>query len=125
MLHELLHHDSNLSKTGYSRNGQYLASGDIEGEICIWEVDQDYQLLTSIQGHDDMIQDLAFSPGCVFLVTVAKDMSMRVWDVDGDYELIGTYYSPINFFGFSAENMVIVGEATGNRKNLKLLDAHI
>lgn len=66
-----------------------------------------------------MIRDLAFSPASSFLVTVATEMSMRVWDVTNGYQLKAAYYSPINFFGFTAENRVVVGEATGNKKHLE------
>ncbi len=74
----------------FSRDGSLLAAGGgppaRKGEIKIWEIESG-QLLQTIEGHDDAIYAVAFSPGKKVLATSSYDQLIKFWDVDSGQEL--------------------------------------
>ncbi len=63
----------------FGPNGQYLINGSRFGVITIWDTYTD-QVLLSWQGHDDFINEVAFSPDGAFFVTVSDDKTLKLWD---------------------------------------------
>ncbi len=71
----------------YSPDGRFLASGDRDGDITLWDA-ATHQTLATLTGHSDFINSLAFSPDSTMLASGSKDNSIRLWDVK-TYQLIG------------------------------------
>ncbi|MFM2062025.1 MAG: hypothetical protein RLZZ507_1695 [Cyanobacteriota bacterium] len=77
---------SNVSPT--VSDGQIIASGDIKGQIQLWNL-QGKQLKPPFQAHQDEVNKVAFSPDGKMIVSAsgsadAKDNSIRLWDLQGN-----------------------------------------
>lgn len=57
-----------------------LATGDANGEIHIWQVEDGKQLV-SCKGHTGWIRSVAFSPDGSTIVSGSSDHAVRLWDV--------------------------------------------
>ncbi|AFZ17987.1 WD40 domain-containing protein [Allocoleopsis franciscana] len=83
---------SNLSKSvftqafdrivsvAFSPDGKLLATGDVVGQVRIWQVVDGQQLLT-FQGHSNWVSSIAFSPdGQLLAVTGHSDSTIQLWE---------------------------------------------
>lgn len=63
-----------------SANGEWLASADTQGEICLWRL-KDGQLLNTWEAHNGTVRSLTFMPDSETLVTGGDDQLLKLWDV--------------------------------------------
>lgn len=79
-----LGHDSWVLCLSWSPDGKYLASGDMDGRICIWE-GKEGSLLGMLQGHRQFITYLSWEPLHLSskprLLSSSKDGTAKVWNV--------------------------------------------
>ncbi|NXC20565.1 CFA52 protein, partial [Corythaeola cristata] len=80
-------HTNNVSCIVVSRNGVYIASGQVtfmgfKADIILWDF-QKKELLARLSLHKGRIEGLAFSPSSLYLVSLGghDDGSVIVWDV--------------------------------------------
>ena len=87
-----------LHQVAFSPDGSRLASAVAQGEqqvsavdktAKIWEV-RTGRLLTTLEGHTDVVNRLAFSPDGSRIVTAGFDQTLRFWDADSG-RLLGTF----------------------------------
>jgi len=60
-----------------SPDGRRLAAGDSDGRITIWDV-ASHQEVATLEGHEESVTQLAFTPDGDHLVSASKDQ-LRVW----------------------------------------------
>ena len=72
---------SSVLSVAFSPNGQRLATGGVNGEVCLWRV-ADGQQLMIFQGHTDWVWSVAFSPDGHTLASGSDDGTIRLWRVD-------------------------------------------
>ena len=108
-------HDVILRAVVYSPDGSHLASATNSGSVTIWDANT-YLKLHSLLGHTSMIKDLCYSPGGSHLASVAVEMCLRVWDVRDAYSLKTAWYGPTNKMAFLKDDVILLGEATGNKR---------
>ncbi|XP_045175580.2 NACHT domain- and WD repeat-containing protein 1-like isoform X2 [Mercenaria mercenaria] len=112
-------HDTDIYDVAFSPDGHYLVNGVGSGKLYIWDTsNKNISLFRIATEHASYIKDIKFSTSGNYLVTSAG-LSMRVWDVKDGMSLLCTYYAPVNCASFFNDSVVIVGEATGNRKYLQ------
>ena len=71
---------SSVLSVAFSPNGESLATGGVNGEICLWRV-VDGQQLAILQGHTDWVWSVAFSPDGQMLASGSDDGTVRLWRV--------------------------------------------
>jgi WD40 repeat protein len=71
---------SSIPSVAFSPDGKLLATSDITGEICLWNVADGRHLFT-FKGHSNWVWSVAFSPDGSMLASGSVDHTVRLWDV--------------------------------------------
>jgi WD40 repeat protein len=66
----------------FSPDGKILITGDGEGKIRLWDVDNQYTLLETYQDHQRQIFSLTLSPDSSVLASSSDDKTVILWDID-------------------------------------------
>jgi WD40 repeat protein len=70
-----------IVSVAFSPDGKLLATGDVVGQIRVWQVVDGQQLLT-FQGHSNWVSSIAFSPdGQLLAVTGSSDSTVKLWEI--------------------------------------------
>ena len=105
----------------YSPDGQFLMTSTISGHVQLWNATTDlYQSSADLEGHTTSVKDAAFSPDSRFLATSAVEMAVHVWDVTVGGRMHAAWYGPVNCLDFIAGDVLVVGEAAGNKRYLRI-----
>ncbi|MDJ0596122.1 MAG: NB-ARC domain-containing protein [Pleurocapsa sp. MO_226.B13] len=64
-----------------SPDGQLLGTGDVNGQIRLWQMPSGKPLLT-IKGHDNWIRSVTFSPDGQILASGSYDRTLKLWDIN-------------------------------------------
>lgn len=72
---------SSIVSLALSPDGKYLATGDANGEIHLWQI-LDGKQLRIYRGHIGWVRSVAFSPDSKLLVSGSDDCTVRLWDVN-------------------------------------------
>jgi WD40 repeat protein len=71
-------HGDGVRAMAVSRDGQLIASGDIDGKLIVWHGDTGESITQAIQAHSDYIFSLDFSPDGAVLATSSKDTTTKL-----------------------------------------------
>jgi|GEM_PF-2404952 len=63
----------------YSPDGKYLASGNKDSKIMIWDIDKQ-KMIKMVEGHKEKIYSLSYSPNGKYLVSGGLDSRIKIWD---------------------------------------------
>ncbi len=78
----VLRHGGSVQTVKFSPvNNSLLASAGDDTTIKIWDL-QDNTIVTTLRGHRDQINSVAFSPDGTRLVSGGNDWTFRLWDVE-------------------------------------------
>ncbi len=83
---QLAGHDAEVTSVDFSSDGDFLASGSVDGAVIIWKL-ADGSILHRLDGHTETVNDVAFSPDDSLLLTGSNDMTARLWNVADGSEL--------------------------------------
>ncbi|HKR03572.1 MAG TPA: WD40 repeat domain-containing protein [Bacteroidia bacterium] len=72
----------------FSRDGDYLLSGSRDAHLNIFDVKNNYKLMTSIPAHNYAIYSIVFSPGKKYFATASRDKTVKIWDAENFNVLI-------------------------------------
>jgi WD40 repeat protein/transcriptional regulator with XRE-family HTH domain len=77
---------SSVMSVSLNPDGSLLATGDLDGKLCLWRV-VDGQPVLTLQGHAGWIWAVTFSPDGKTLASCSHDFLIRLWDVQSlDFE---------------------------------------
>jgi WD40 repeat protein/predicted Ser/Thr protein kinase len=79
-MHQRTGHDALALSLAFSPDGTLLASGHVDGNVHIWDVERGLESCDRLR-HDALVGTLAFSPDGSTLATGSVDSSLRLWDV--------------------------------------------
>jgi WD40 repeat protein len=79
-----LHHNYSVWCADFSSDGTILATGDLEGNILLWNTATGKPLGDPLAGHDAEVLSLAFSPNGNLLASGSSDGSIVLWDMKKD-----------------------------------------
>ena len=83
-----LQHDEYVWALAFSPDGQLLASGDGDGTVKIWNL-QERQVISQLEGDTVRVDTLAFSPDGRTLASAGYDGQIKLWTIS-DWALLGT-----------------------------------
>ncbi|KAM6297486.1 cilia- and flagella-associated protein 52 [Aegotheles albertisi] len=93
-------HTNNVSCVVLSSNGEYMASGQVtfvgfQTDVILWDYHK-RELLSRLSYHKGKIEDLAFSPRCLYLMSLGgqDDGRVVVWDIAKREAICGSPASP-------------------------------
>ncbi|OAX34764.1 hypothetical protein K503DRAFT_420176 [Rhizopogon vinicolor AM-OR11-026] len=89
VLKKMRGHHGKVETVAVSRDGQFIASGDLDGEFIAWNGGTGEPLTKTIKVHSKQIETLDFSPDGAVLATgswdkMTKLWSTKTWDVQGN-----------------------------------------
>lgn len=93
----------------FSLNGKWLATGDADGEVRLWEIVEGKHLLTWKQNHNSWVRAVAFSPDNKILARGSGDRTVKLWHIDTG-ECLGELpeiNSPVRSVAFSSSRKML------------------
>ncbi|OGU14910.1 MAG: hypothetical protein A2076_15470 [Geobacteraceae bacterium GWC2_53_11] len=88
-------HNATIVAMTYSSDGRYIATGDSQGFVVIWNR-ADRSVVRRIKAHSGEARYLAFIPGKNELATAGVDGAVRLWGTTGT-EAIATLLEPSDY----------------------------
>lgn len=89
----------------FSQDDRFLAAASLNGTVRIWDVERT-SLLTTIIGHDALVEHVEFSPVTnSILLTASHDRTARLWDIDGVLTTALSHEYPPTFAVFSPDSV--------------------
>lgn len=76
-----------VTSVKFSNNGKYLAFGDAEGVMVIWNMEENKQEEPTLTGFRGIITDIEFSPNDRLIVASSKNSQVRMWDMENLFDL--------------------------------------
>ncbi|MEP0914556.1 protein kinase [Leptolyngbya sp. GB1-A1] len=70
----------NVLSGTFSPDGKVIATGNADGNIYLWSVEDGQHLLT-LEGHSNWVRRVAFSLDGRLLVSGSEDQTMRIWNL--------------------------------------------
>jgi WD40 repeat protein len=70
---------TSILSLAFSPDGKLLATGDVNGEIHLWQI-ADGQPILSCKGHAGWIHAIAFSPDGKMFCSASSDHTIKIWD---------------------------------------------
>jgi WD40 repeat protein len=102
-----LYHRWAILCLAFSPDGRYLATGDGDDDVRIWDLSTGQVVLT-LKGHDDEVNTLAFSPDGYLLVSASADSTVLVWNLsDGEHVRLGKHSASVLSVAFSPDGQLV------------------
>jgi WD40 repeat protein/serine/threonine protein kinase len=72
----------------FSPDGKWIATGDQDGEVSLWEVASAGRVHRTLRSHSASVSGVSFHPDGSRLVSSSKDGTVKVWDWRAGVELL-------------------------------------
>ncbi|MBL7794635.1 MAG: WD40 repeat domain-containing protein [Saprospiraceae bacterium] len=80
-------HESSVFTVCYSADGRYLFSGGRDALLRVWDLTDNYKLISSQPAHWYTINHIALHPSGRWLATGSRDKTVKIWDAQS-FELV-------------------------------------
>lgn len=113
-------HRGPLSSIAYSPDGKYLATGDHNRELLIWDASSNAVKANGLVFHTGRINSVAWSPDSKHVVTGGLDGAVYVWDVENSGKRVfikDAHQGGVNVVAFYDNNTVLSGGQDCNIKS--------
>ena len=105
----------------FSHCEKFIASGDKEGTICIWDAETG-DLIGELAGHEKWVGSVMFSKCGKHLLSASEDGTAKIWNI-GDESCIRTFEvhsGPVNSAEFHNDDKWVL--SAGDDKTIKVWD---
>ncbi len=65
----------------FEEQGRYLVSCSSDLSIKLWDLNNDYQCLKTLYGHDHNVSFVDFLLKGDFLISCSRDKTMKLWEI--------------------------------------------
>ncbi len=98
------HHHSSTLVQEFSFDGKWLAVGEVDGQVSVWDVAKRARW-RRLKGHTEEIVSLAFAPSGDALASVSRDGMVRYWNMErsGEFRVFEPSYGQINGLAYSPD----------------------
>ena len=97
-----------IFSVAFSPSGKFLATGDTNGEIRLYEVANSQQLLTC-KGHAGWVWSVSFSPDGQVLASGSNDQTIKLWDTSTGqcFKTLESHTGGVRSVSFSPNGQVL------------------
>ena len=108
-----LQHDAHVWGLAFSPSGQFLAAGDNDGVVKIWDV-QKRQAIAELEGDANHVYTVAFSPDGRTLASAGYNGQIKLWGVP-NWDLVGSLQNrgTVYTLDFSPDSKVLASTGHG------------
>lgn len=79
-------HENSIFTAKFNENGTKVFSGSRDAHLKVWELNQNFENISSQPAHLFTINNLAFHPTKPLFATASRDKTIKIWDLE-TYEL--------------------------------------
>jgi len=76
----ILSHTNSVFSVQYSPDGRFLFTMGRDAHVKVWDVINNYELVTDIAAHMYAVNHISFSPDGKYFATCSMDKSIKLWD---------------------------------------------
>lgn len=80
-------HASSVFSLHYSQDGSHLLSGGRDAHLNVWDLENNFEKISSQPAHLFTINCIAFYPSGQYFATGSRDKTVKIWDAS-NYELV-------------------------------------
>ena len=80
ILYKMKKHTDWVTAVAFSPNGEWLATGDRNGGLTVWDADNGLEVHT-VAGHKSMVTGLSWRDDSKLLISVSEDGAAKVWEM--------------------------------------------
>jgi len=73
-------HENSVFSVRYSQDGHILYSGGRDAHLKVWDLENNYHLVSNQPAHWYTINDIVLDPSGKYLATASRDKTIRIWD---------------------------------------------
>jgi WD repeat-containing protein 61 len=117
-LHKFVAHqqDFSVNTVCFSPDGNYLLSGSRDAHLNMYDVKNNFALITTIPTHNYAIYQIAFSPTGKYFATASRDKTCKIWDAEImqmilrlDKEKHDGHINSVNSLLWMNDNLLVTG----------------
>lgn len=105
-------HTKGVTDVIFSNAGSRIITASMDGTIKLW--DSNGQLLETLEGHLNRINQLAFDQNNHILISVGNDKAVRVWQLHYPYLKILNHHNSVKSLNISLDEQYIASVDTDN-----------
>lgn len=75
-------HENSVFTLKYAPNSPYLISGGRDAHLKVWNIQNDFELISSQAAHWFTINDIIFHPKAPIFATASRDKTIKIWDAN-------------------------------------------
>lgn len=84
---QLFHKNIEITRLEISHGCQFLVSGHEDGDIVIWDLENDFEMKSSLNAHKAAVTTMAFNEEDNILASGSQDTTIILWDIISETSL--------------------------------------